>query len=79
MTKLEFKLNEQGVRELLQSDAMRGIIASAAAEKARQAGPGYESEVNMGKKRLYANIYPGSAEAAKDNYEHNTLEKVIRT
>ena len=78
MAKFKFELNKAGVRELLQSSAMRNIITSAAAQKAQQAGAGYESIVQVGKKRVYAKIYPASAEAAKDNFGNNTLEKVIR-
>lgn len=76
--KFKFELDKGGVRELLKSSEMRSILAEAAAQKASQAGSGYSSEVHEGKKRLYANIFPASKEAAHDNFENNTLEKVIR-
>lgn len=76
--KFKFKLNGAGVRELLQSGAMRNILSAEASRKASQAGTGYSSEVHIGQKRAYANIFPNTKEAVQDNYENNTLEKVIR-
>lgn len=73
-----FKLNSNGVRELLKSPEMQDIIDGYAQEKAHQAGAGYEADVRIGKKRCYANIYPITVEAAYDNMDNNTLEKVIR-
>lgn len=77
--KLKFKLNRAGVRELLQSGEMRNVLSSEAARKAQQAGTGYSSSVHVGQRRAYANIYPDTEKAAHDNYENNTLEKVIRS
>ena len=74
-----FELNSNGVRELLQSPEMQGIIGELAAQKAEQAGDGYAYDVNVGQSRAYANIYAETKEAIKDNYENNTLEKVIRS
>lgn len=76
---LSFKLNQKGVRELLQSQAMQSILEDFADKKAQAAGDGYASEVHVGKNRSYANIYPESKEAYFDNLENNTLEKVIRS
>lgn len=75
---VKFELNRAGVQELLKSSAMQSILESAAAEKAREAGDGYVSSVHVGRNRAYANINPGTKEAARDNYRNNTLEKVIR-
>lgn len=77
--KYKFKLNGAGVRELLQSGEMRNILSAEASRKAQRAGSGYSSEVRVGQKRAYANIFPSTKEAAHDNYENNTLEKVIRS
>ena len=77
--KLKFTLNRQGVKELLQSGEMRNILSAEASRKASQAGTGYSSEVHIAQKRAYANIFPNTKEAAHDNYENNTLEKVIRS
>lgn len=74
---LTFELNWDGVRELLQGNAMQKVLAEEAAKKARSAGPGYASSVHITEQRAIANIYPDSDEAAQDNYENNTLLKVI--
>lgn len=75
---LRFDLNSDGVRELLQGAPMQAIIKEKAAAKARAAGKGYGSAVHVGQRRAYANIYPKTTEANKDNLKNNTLEKVIR-
>jgi hypothetical protein len=79
MSKVKFEMNGEGVRELLKSTEMQAILKSAADNKAVAAGEGYASEVHLGQKRAYANIYPSTKDAAYDNYDNNTLEKVIRT
>lgn len=79
MSKLiKFELNSDGVKELLRSAEMQSVLNEYATEKADEAGEGYEAAVHLGKKRAYANIYPGTREAAYDNLDNNTLEKVIR-
>lgn len=79
MSKFKFELNQAGVQELMKSPEMKSILEEASSKKAAQAGAGYSSEVHAGQKRLYANIFPATKEAAHDNYENNTLEKVIRS
>jgi hypothetical protein len=76
---LRIKLNSAGVKALLQSPEMQGIIGKFASAKASQAGTGYAYNVKVGKSRTYANIYAETDEAKKDNFENNTLEKVIRS
>lgn len=76
---LKFTLNKDGIKELLQSSAMQDIIKQHASAKASQAGEDYSYDVKVGQNRAYANIYPNTKEAAKDNLVNNTLEKVIRS
>lgn len=76
---VKFKLNSAGVQELLKSGAMKSVLSQNAAKKANAAGEGYASSVHIGQKRAYANVYPETKEAAFDNLENNTLEKVIRS
>ena len=78
MSKFNFELDSAGVQALLKSPEMQSILSSEAQRKAAQAGEGYKSDVHTGQKRAYANIYPGTKEAAYDNFDNNTLEKVIR-
>lgn len=76
---IKFELNRSGVSELLKSPEMQGILQGYASRKASQAGEGYDSSVHTGQKRAYANVYPTTKEAVHDNWDNNTLEKVIRS
>jgi len=73
----KFKLNRKGVSELMKSDEMKAILDDLGIAKARQAGQGYDSEVHDFKKRAVAHIFPTDYESAKDNYDNNTLVKVV--
>lgn len=72
-----FKLNSQGVRDLLRSPEMQQILREYGNAKAQQAGKGYATDVHVYSKRAVAQVFPASAESANDNYENNTLLKVI--
>ncbi len=72
-----FELNGTGVVELLKSDEMQTILGDLAASKAREAGDGYDASVHVFKKRAVAHIYPTDFASAKDNYDNNTLVKVV--
>lgn len=77
--KFTFELNEKGVAELLKGPEMQGVLAKVAAQKTAQAGPGYAYDVHAkgGYNRAVAHIYPADKESGLDNYENNTLLKVI--
>lgn len=77
MSKVEIKLNSAGIQELLKGGAMQSILREACAQKAQQAGEGYASAVHVHQKRAVGYVYPETAEAAHDNYENNTLLKVV--
>lgn len=77
MSSIVFKLDQQGVRDLLQGAEMQQILREYGNAKAQQAGDGYECDVHVYSKRAVANVFPNTAEAANDNYENNTLLKVI--
>lgn len=76
---IKFELNEEGVSQLLKSAEMQGVLQGYASQKASQAGEGYESDVHVGQKRAYANVFPNTKAAVYDNWDNNTLEKVIRS
>ena len=71
------KLNRAGVAELMKSEDMKKVLREIASSKAQQAGPGFDSSVHLADSRAIANIYPTDAESAHENYENNTLLKVI--
>ena len=77
MSKVQIKLNDAGIQALLKGPEMQGILADIGGQKAASAGPGYGSEVHVFQKRAAVHVFPASAEAAHDNYENNTLLKVV--
>ena len=78
MSKMKFVLNKAGVSELLKSPEMQAILSGYASAAANRAGDGYSSEVHIGKKRAYANIFAETYEARQDNLDNNTLLKSLK-
>ena len=76
MSKMQFKLNGAGVRELMQSGEMVSVLESYADEIAARAGEGYN--VHIGPTRANVSVVAETEEAAQDNYENNTLLKAVR-
>ena len=74
--KFKFELNRAGVRELMQSGAMQSVLISHAGQVAQAAGDGYD--VYVGRNRANVSVRTATEEAAADNLQNNTLEKVIR-
>lgn len=77
MSKFELELYDAGIQELLKSPVIQGMLSDFGKQKANAAGPGYDSEVHVYQKRAVVNIFPATQEAAQDNYENNTLLKVV--
>ena len=78
MNKVRIKLHSAGVRALLKGAEMQNILKEQAAAVAARCGDGYESRVGVAKKRAVADIYPVTADARRDNYKNNTLEKSLK-
>ena len=71
------KLNKDGVSELLKSGEIAATVTQYAQAVASRAGDGYDYQVFVGNRRCYANVFPATAEAAKDHYKNNSLVKAI--
>lgn len=78
MSKMIFKLNRGGVRELMRSSAMKDILKNKADEIAGRCGTGYASDTYVGKNRVNAMVYADSFEAKRENSKHNTILKAVR-
>ena len=78
MNKVRIKLHSAGVRALLKGAEMQDILKEQAAAVVARCGDGYESRVGVAKKRAVADIYPVTADARRDNYKNNTLEKSLK-
>ena len=69
MAKVEFELNLSGLNELMKSPEMQSALDEAGAAVAHR--------VHTASFVSIANVYPDSKEAAKENYETNSLLKAI--
>ena len=77
MSNFELKLNDEGIQYLLKGPEMQGILADIGRQRANAAGSGYASDVHVFQKRAAVHIFPTTYEAAQNNYEYNTLLKVV--
>lgn len=81
MSNLDFKLDIGGLRELMKSGEMHSILDEAGASVASRAGSigegTYGHRVHDASYVAIVNVYPDSEEAAKDNYENNTVLKAL--
>ena len=75
--KTKFELNLPGLNELMKSEEMKAALLEAGQAVAGAAGPEYGVRVHDANWVSIANVYPDSKEAAKDNYENNTLLKAL--
>lgn len=78
MSKIKFKLNRAGVRELLRSPEVGEVVAEEARSRANRLPAGYSVNLYTGQNRVNAEIHADTRKAWKDNLKNNTLEKVIR-
>lgn len=78
MSKLKFKLNRAGVRELMQSNEMQAILNDKANEAINRLGTGYAMDTRVGKNRANAMVYAETYQAKKDNLENNSILKAVR-
>lgn len=77
MAKVEFELDINGLRELMKGPEMQAALQDAGDAVASSAGGDYGVRVHVADYVAIANVFPESKEAAKDNYENNTLLKAL--
>lgn len=78
--KVGFKLNLQGLNELMKSKEMQNALEEAGAAVANAANEGaavYGHRTHLGDFTAICNVYPDSKEAANKNYHENTLLKAV--
>ena len=71
---IKFELNQKGVGELLNSDAMADVLMDYANQVKENAGEGYEVVRSHDRVKVVAS----TQEAAEDNMDNNTLLKARR-
>lgn len=76
---IKFVPNPKGFIELFKSPAMQRFVDQNASYIASRAsgmsGHDYGHRTHLASYTAIGNVFPNSKEAAKDNYEHNTLLK----
>lgn len=77
MSKMKVELNRAGVREVLKSAGVMGVLQDEAQRRAGAAGTGYGVNTHVGRNRCNAEIRAETKEARKDNLRNNTLLKVL--
>ena len=77
MSKVKFKLDRAGVRELMQSPEAQNVCTEYANRILSRCpgGLGYEVSSMVGKTRANASVFAATPEARRDNYQNNTLLK----
>lgn len=78
MAKVDFELNWDGVRELMQSPEMVNVCKQYAEKIRNKAGSGYEISTHVGKTRANASVIAVSHKAKNDCLKNNTLLKALR-
>lgn len=74
---VKVKLNMDELNKLMKSQEMQDVLDRAGQAVAANAGEGYEKRTHEADFTAICNVYPNSAKAAKDNYEHNTLLRAV--
>ncbi len=74
---VKFELNLPGLNELMKSGEMQSILDAAGSAVASSAGSGYGHRTHVASFVAICNVYPETKEAAKKNYEDNTLVKAL--
>lgn len=77
MSKMKFKLNSNGVKELLKSSQMMNICNKHAINAQKKLGTGYEITSFEGKNRVNASVSAVTHKARKENAEENTILKAV--
>ena len=77
MGKVQVKLNLQGINEVMKSPEILSAVEAAGEAVANYAGPDYATRSGLINYIAYCNVYPDSKEAAKENFEDNTVLKAV--
>lgn len=78
MSSFKFKLNKEGVRDLLQSSQMVEVLEDHARATLSSLGEGYTSSTYIGKNRANVAVSAESFQAKRENSKNNTILKALR-
>lgn len=74
---IKFKLNRQGIRELLKSNEMEAVLREKARKVRDRAGDGFEDDIYSGRNRANAMVKASTYQANRRNREENTLLRAL--
>lgn len=74
---VEFKLDINGLRQLMKSEEMQAVLEECGQATANRAGRDYGTRVHTASFVAIANVYPESGKAARDVFKNNTLLKAL--
>lgn len=78
MSKMQFKLNRQGVANLMKSAEMQAVLNDKATEIRNRCGDGYEQDARVGRNRANVMVYANTYQAKADNLRNNTILKAVK-
>ena len=78
MSKVDFELNREGVRELMLSDEMTSGLESLAAAALAKLGEGYSMNTHKGQNRVNVEVSADTFAARKENATDNTILKAVQ-
>ena len=73
MINVDFKLDINGLRELMKSSEMQAQLRMAGGAVASSAGSGYATEIHQGDYTAICVVYPDTPEAYEEAAEQNVL------
>lgn len=76
--KVKIVLNRDGVREMMQSAEMQSLLSETASAIVSRCGPGYSSDIYVGRNRANAMVKTETFEARRDNRKNNTILKAVQ-
>lgn len=77
MSNVKFKLNGQGVRDLMKSHEMAEICIGYAHNAVGRLGGGYSVNTYLGKNRFNAEVFAETYQAKRDNLKNNSILKAV--
>ena len=78
MANTRIVLNSAGVRSLLKSSGMQGVLKDHADAIKNRCGDGYEQDIHVGKTRANAMVSATTYQAKADNLRNNTILKAVK-
>ena len=77
MSSVKFKLNGQGVRDLMKSHEMAEICMGYAHDALGRLGAGYSVNTRLGQNRFNAEVTADTYQAKRDNLKNNSILKAV--